>query len=605
MQSGQFSGLGHAGEATVQSMRNAVLYLLLAVVMTWPMVLAPHATTVGFANIDALDTLSLRGLVAATTLTQAPWTDAVFFPVGYPVIHLTPNLLDHLTGALLSILPFPLSDNLWWLCVLTLNGLCAHRLGHRLSGTASGGFLAGVVFMLSEPLAREANLHHAPQSMAFFAPLYLDAVLALREAPSARRAALAGLWLAGAGWSYWYLAMFLGLGSIPLLLSVPIGSLAVFAGTTALVAAPGLLPWLVLFDDLALTAMSPPPPAQPPASYAALPEGQAFITQHGNDPLFFLRRTPIDTANRISIIALAAAILGSRQTDRRTALALWFLGGLGAVMLLGPYLRWGEEVVLIGETPVPLPFRGLSQLHPFFARLTWPERWGVLVPLALAALACRAPRAGWLAVLVGAESLLLSANLPLQTISLRHERCWASLSGATGAILELPQRRPGLRIPRVTVHRRFHGRPVVNSILLPPGIEPPADWTAWRASQPLIGWLEEFESGAWPEAPRAEDVHRLQEAGVSAIALDVEPGVLLTDAQLSRYRAGLWRHLGTPIDLGCAWVWWLDTAAPPPDGLEDGDAWRAAAEAWKAEHPEPVLDTFIEPTWDVVIGTVE
>jgi hypothetical protein len=584
-------------------MRNAVLYLLLAAVMTWPMVTAPHATTVGFANIDALDTLSLRGLIAATSPLQAPWTDAVFFPVGYPVLTLTPNILDHLTGALLTLLPFPLSDNLWWLAVLTLNGLCAHRLGARLGGEP-GGWLAGVIFLMSEPLAREVNLHHAPQSMAFFAPLYLDALLALREIPSPKRAALAGLWLAGAGWSYWYLAMFLGVASLPLLIGVPLGSLAVLGGVAGLVAAPGLLPWLVLFDDLPLTAMSPPPPAMPDASYAALPDGQAFITQHGSDPLFWLRRTPLDTTSRVSLVALVAAILGGRGLDRRTAVGLWLLCGVGAVMVLGPYLKWGDAVVLVGGEPIPLPFRGLSSLHPFLARLTWPERWGLIVPLGLAALAARAPRPGLLALLVGAEALLVSGNLPTQSISLRHERCWSALSGATGAVLELPQRRPGLRIPRVTVHSRFHGRPVVNPILLPPGVEPPEAWAAWREAQPLIAWLREFESGKWPQEPGAAAVAALRDAGVSVIALDVEPGVMLTEAQLSRYRAGLWRHLGPPIDLGCAWVWWLDTA-PPPTALPDGDAWRAESAAWKAAHPDPDLDTLIQPSWDVQVGGVE
>ena len=586
-------------------MRTAFGYLLLALAMTWPLVLSLNSAYVGFANIDALDTMALRGLVAAIHPLQAPWTDAVFYPVGYPILHLTPNLLDHLTGALLDkLLPFPLSDNLWWLAVLTLNGWCAHRLGRRLSGTEAGGWLAGVIFLLSEPVAREVNLHHAPQSMLFWAPLYLDALLALRSKPSAKGAILAGLWLAGAGWSYWYMALFVGLGSLPLLLGLPLRSLLILAATAGIAAAPGLLPWLLMFDDIAITAMSAPAPAQPPASYAALPTGQQFITQHGNDLLFWLRRLPLDTSNRVGLLALLAAALGTARLPRRTALALWLMAALGAVMVLGPYLRSGDEVVLIGGEPVPLPSGWLGQLHPFLARLTWPERWGLLIPLALAALASQAPRAGWLALGVGAEALLVSANLPVQVTSLRHERCWAKLSDASGAVLELPQRRPGLRVPRVTVHRRFHGRPVVNPILLPPGVDPPAAWAQWRATQPLITYFQQFESGTWPAAPDAAAVAALQEAGVSAVALDVEPGVLLTPAQLSRYRAGLFKHLGRPIDLGCAWVWWLDEQVPPPEGI-DGEAWRAEAAAWKEAHPAPELDTLIRPTWDVMVGGVE
>ncbi|MFT4979740.1 MAG: hypothetical protein ACI8S6_005652, partial [Myxococcota bacterium] len=208
----------------------------------------------------------------------------------------------------------------------------------------------------------------------------------------------------------------------------------------------------------------------------------------------------------------------------------------------------------------------------------------------------------WFAAAIAAESVLLSGNLPLQVTPLRFERCWADLSGASGAILELPLRRPGLRTPRVGVHRRFHGRPVVNPILLPPGLSPPEAWSEWQAEQPLIAYLRAFESGQWPPDPGAASVEALQAAGVSAIALDVEPDTMLTEGQVNRFRAGLGKHFGPPIDLGCALVWWFDTTSPPPSPIEDGPAWREAASEWKAAHPEPELETLIAPTWDVLIG---
>ena len=514
-------------------------YLLLALGMTWPLVLSPGGAYVGFANIDALDTMTLRGLIAQLSPSEAPWTDGVFFPVGYPVLHLTPNVLDHLTGAVLDwVLPVPLSDNLWWLLVLTLNGWCAHRLGRRLGESEAAGWLCGVAFLLSEPVARETNLHHAPQAMVFWGPLYLEAVLALRAAPSARRAALAGLWLAGAGWSYWYFAFFLGLSSLPLLLlaRIPLLHLGMLGGTALLVAAPGLAPWLLWFSDLAITAMSPPDPAQPSASYAALPQAQAFITQHGSDPLFWLRRGPVDVSNRVSLSLLVAAGLGAWRSPRWAAAGLGAMALLGAAMVLGPYLRWGDEVVLLGGTqPVSLPFRWLGSLHPFLGRLTWPERWGVVISLGLAGLAARAPRPALLAAVIGIESLLVSANLPVQVTTLRFEKCWAELSHATGAILELPQRRPGLRAARVGVHRRFHRRPVINPLLLPPGVETPEEWKEWKEAQPLLQFVRTFESGKWPDDPGAESIRAMQQAGVSALVLDTEPGVMLTEGQLNRY----------------------------------------------------------------------
>ena len=586
--------------------RSALVYLLLSLVVTWPLVLSPQSAYLGFANIDALDTLTLRGLFAATAPWEAPWTDAVFFPTGYPALQLTPNVLDHLTGALLAkLLPFPLSDNLWWWAVLTLNGLAGHRLGRRLGGSEAAGWLCGSALLLSEPLAREANLHHAPQAMLFWAPLYLDAVLTLRERPSWRAGAWAGLWLAGAGWSYWYYALFLAMASLPLLPGVPLLPMLALGGVALAVAAPGLMPWLLLFDDLPITSMSPPDPAQPPASFSALPRGKQFIAQHSGDLLFWLRPTPIDTTNRVSIALIVAAALGARALPAGTRRGLlgWTL--IGGVMLLGPYLRWGPDILLVSGQPLSLPFDWLGQLHPFLARLTWPERWGIIFSLGLIALAARAPRPLWFAALIAAESVLLSGNLPVQVTSLRHERCWADLSGATGAILELPLRRPGLRTPRVGVHRRFHRRPVVNPILLPPGISPPPAWQSWKQDQPLIAYLQDFESGTWPPDPGASSVRALQHAGVSAIALDVEPDTMLTEGQINRFRAGLGSHFGRPIDLGCALVWWFDPTAPPPQAMPDGDAWRAAAAKWKADHPAPALDTLIQPTWDVVIGGLE
>ena len=109
----------------------------------------------------------------------------------------------------------------------------------------------------------------------------------------------------------------------------------------------------------------------------------------------------------------------------------------------------------------------------------------------------------------------------------------------------------------------------------------------------MMRYLEAFEDGQWPDDPGAEAVRALRAAGVSAIAVDAEPSALLSPGKLARYRAGVGKHLGAPIDLGCALVWWLDTAAPAPQGLEDGEAWRAAAKAWKAAHPAETPPTLM------------
>jgi hypothetical protein len=267
-------------------------------------------------------------------------------------------------------------------------------------------------------------------------------------------------------------------------------------------------------------------------------------------------------------------------------------------MLMGPWLRDGEALWTAGGHAVRLPFQWMRDLHPFLARLTWPERWGWIVPLALAGLAARTRWPGAFAVLIALENLTLSANAPVLVTDVRHQECWARVSHAPGALVVLPMRRGGLRASEVGVQQRRHGRPVASPIMLPPGAKTPPAWHEWKESDPLMRYLMAFEAGEHPADPGADAVRGLRDAGVSAIVVDAEPGRLLTPGGVNRYEAGIGRHLGPPIDLGCALVWWLEPDTPAPAPVPDGDAWREDAAEWKSAHPTPDLDSLIEPTWD-------
>lgn len=579
-------------------------FLLISVLMSWPLARTPGDAIIGYSTIDAVDTVMLRGLVADLLLhpSSFPQSLGVYFPIGFPVLELTPNLLDHLSAApFVWIFGFPWGDNLWWLCVLTLNGLAAHALGRKVGGSEGAGWLAGVAFQLAEPVAREANLHHAPQAMLFAAPLYLLALLELQAKPSRRGAMTAGAWLSLLSLAYWYAGLFVFLGTLPLLLRTPLRALGWMALTGLLLCGPFLLPQLIGWDERSLTRAGPPiPPANAPDTYDVLPTDEIFIAQHGNTPTFWADRTPIDLSNWLSPALLLAAAAGlSRSKKREGLLGLWLMG-LGGVMVLGPYLRWGDEVVTVNGSPIALPFHYFRSLHPYFARLDWAERWGFLISLGLVLVAARAPRPPLWAGAVLLSSLYTSENLPLQTTRVGDEACWTELRGASGAVLELPLRRGWLRASQVGLHQRFHGRPLVNPVLLPPGARPPEDWSAWVESEPILRYIKAFEAGEWPEDPGADAVRSLRQQGVSVIAIDALPGGPLSSGGVNRYRSGLGRHFGAPRDLGCALAWWLDTDAPGPRGRADGDAWRATVAAAAAERPHPALETLIEPTWRAV-----
>ncbi len=572
-------------------------YLLLAACLSWP--LASAGGLVGYPNVDATDTVALRGLVA--DLLASPggaWvSDGAYFPAGYPVLKLTPNLADHLTGAPLAALGFPLGDRLWWWLVLAAVGAAGHRLGRQLGGGHGAGALAGVALLSSEAVLREANLHHAPQVMAaIFAPLYLAALLrATGPEARPRDAVMTGGWMAAAALTYWYQGLFLALGGAPIALARwrrPRAAAAVaVSAAVALALAGGPLAWTLARQG----ELPEAPTAASVQQTPGVPAERQLAFAHGVDLALPLRMTPADRSNGVALVlalACAAAALRERRAGRRPAWSLLGVAAVGAVMALGPYLKWGEA--LAGGRLIPLPFEALSSLHPALARLTWPERWGILIPLGLAAFAARAPRAAWWIPPLLLEGLLRSQNLPLQVTDLRHEEHWADLAAADGAVLELPLSRGWRAGSLPGRHRRWHGRPVVNPLLLPPGHHAPEAWVAWTHAQPLVAGLLALEAGQSPPPPGAAEAAALAAEGVGVIALD-RLGAGLTEGQRLRYLRWLRPALGAPEDRGAYDAWWLRPAAPPPPP-DDPDAWREALRRRLAP-PPPELDTLIQPTW--------
>ncbi len=596
-------------------------YLVLAVVMTWPLLPEIRNSMLGYPNIDALDTIHLRGSLAGSlsavpllfplnflSLVEGLWGDlssqAAFFPIGFNLVELAPNLVDHLSASVLvDSLPFPLCDNVWWLLVLAANGWAGHRLGRRIGGREGAGFLVGVAYACSEAILREANMQHAAQAFQPFAPLFLVALLDVLERGNTSSHLRAALWFSLACLTYWYMGLFLAFGSLGLLVSgiakKGLPSREWWTGSVlgSLLCMALLLPPLsgLLSSGNPVVYMDTPPSLnQGLEELETLPENMRFLTLHGGDPAFPLRSRPLDRSNRLSLVLILVALLGARKLPAWQRFGFWFMVATGAVMVLGPVLKWGEEPLSMSGSPVYLPFYYVASLHPLLARLFWPERWGVLVVLGLVGLSARGPRPGMMAALIFMESWVGSGNLPLARQDLHQLAPWARLRSTHGAVLELPLRRQGLDAALAGLHRRYHLRPQVNPMILPPGAILPGEWEKWKSQQPFIQALERFERGAWPRDLSNGLVDSLLRDGVTVVALDVEPGGTLSSSRQARYKSFLAGILGEPVDYGPFLAWWLDPLEDIPGGLSDGESWRDALRTWTEKHPPRQYETLIK-----------
>lgn len=588
----------------------ALAYLALAAALTWPMVLRPHAVVPGIPQVDQMDTAWLRLAVARGLLDPASWPHSteVHAPVGYPVGWLVPNLLDHVTGAPFALaLPWPVGDNLWWLLALAGNGLAAHLLGVRLGGSHGAGALCGVLFATCEPVLREANLHHAPQVLLFASPLY---VLALWRAttPDGTRgdAVLAGLAFATAALGYWYQGLFLAIASVaPAIAAVwrarddpgPLRRLALAAGLAAAVGVGPLALYLSAGDGVPDPSEAPPADPGLTRLAAAVPDAHRWTLSQGADPLWPLRPTPLDRSNRLSAALLAAAVLGGLATPRGRRWPWVASAAVAGVLLMGPYLKVGEDPALVAGRPVPLPGLVLAEVSGLYARLSWPQRWGVIVPLMLLPLAARAPRPRVWAAVALIEAFVVSGNAPLHLTPIDNFDGWRSLAAADGAVLVLPLDREGPKGPSLGFIYRASGRPLVTPTQVPPGAAPAAAWEDWRRRSKFAEWLaaDRATGRAVPLPPDALD--QLRDENIDAIAIDATPGGLLGPDRVRGWRERLERHLGPPIDYGSALVWWLDPPEPAPPGIERGDYWRLRVAERLADAPEVAGPTIVRPVY--------
>lgn len=383
-----------------------MLFLALAIALTWPLALGPATTALGAEEGDIVKHLWTLGW-SADALRSGSFslsTDLLDFPDGVALYPIEP--VSGLIAALSGLSPVPAS-NLLVLLNLTLTGVCGAWLGRLVSRSDSGGRFAGLVLQASSPLAASIAVGVGELQHLWLLPLGLGLLLRADRLDRPRDWALLAAALAGAVLASFYLGLFLALGVLACAATQlgqrPSGRrllrLTLTAAAALLLCLPAIRAFsgtYVLPEEIAPAVLEPAFARLDPLDLL-LPGGAATDAPA---PVYGWGRS-------LGIVATLLALLGLVRA-RRAALPLVAVTATGLLVALG-----GELVLAGSSTGIPLPFHALnSLLDSIAAPLNFPVRALALVVTALSALGALAVRRGGitLGLLAALELTLLSAQ---------------------------------------------------------------------------------------------------------------------------------------------------------------------------------------------------
>jgi len=396
-------------------------------------------------------------------------------------------------------------------------------------GRAGGGraVAAGVVFGLAPVSVGAVASGQLENTQTWLVPLLMAAIGAARGAGGAAWSLVAALL---AGLASPYLAMVGVLGAVLHRPRRPLGwvGAALGLGLAGLALDPGA-PGEVFAPRWAAGAEV----AGDPAHAAGL---DTLLGGAGSRQV----RTLVLHLPYLGLPALAA-VLAYAPARRRAGAAL----GAGALLALGPRLRWAGAPVSIGGYAVALPAAALGELVPALGQSGQFYRFALLAAVGLALGAGRLPlRVGALVVALSAADLLrvaMPGGAPWPTRPLP-DTAWAAWAAdpAPGAVLHVPRVSPHTppNHPLRLLGVAHHGRAVTDL----PRATPEA------LAHPALALLDRCTraGGVCPLPPRAQ----LQGSGVRYVVLDADPSV--ERETLARRLAAAWG---------------------PADGAADGLAW--------------------------------
>lgn len=388
----------------VLRLHGAVLavYLLIALIVTWPLLPNIGTHLVGFPYGDAGEMARhIWWFNHALRAGQAPFFQPLLaYPDGMPggVLFWSHPQQFFPAWLLAFALPLPAAANLSLLLYMALNGWAMWLLARHLLGTDGGpALLAGLVYMAAPAFQTHLAGGHAGLMVGWPLPLYAWALLRLREQPSSRRALPAALFflLSATGHTLQIIYAVLPVTATALLLLLLRREWRALAWSAAAVG-----------GGAAALALFLLPVAAETFGTAAYTEEGGFVRYSADllaiiTPSFFHPvYGALDFPRRVlgvnleegtlyaGLAAGALALIGARRWPRaRGWLLLALIAWLGA---LGPLLKVFDTPLrlMIGgwETFVALPWALLQSL-PGFSLARTPGRASFALALAVAALA--------------------------------------------------------------------------------------------------------------------------------------------------------------------------------------------------------------------------
>jgi hypothetical protein len=377
------------------------LYLLAAVIITWPLAMVFSTELLGHPFADSYEYTRHIWWISHALRSGQPLFDQplLAYPRGLAGAWLWGSPLQSFPAWLLAFaLPLPAAFNLAALLTLALNGWAMHWLAWKLTRARGAAFIAGLVFMAYPHFQGQLGAGHTGLLVLWPAPLYAWGLWRLVSgAASWRLMALTALGFVVSLWGNLLLIVYLtGPLTIFFMLLVlarrdwrALARVSAAAGLGGLLALPFFLP---VMNE----ALNAPPWLREGGDVAYSADLLGLATPSYQHPLFtHLPYTHtvlgIDPFERVSYMGLAAGLLILLAVARQRAARPWLLLALVAwVLSLGPLLKILDSIVALRlgdySTGVTLPWLALGQL-PLLNITRTPARFNFSIAFAAAVMA--------------------------------------------------------------------------------------------------------------------------------------------------------------------------------------------------------------------------